>query len=119
MEKDTASSMKDSKTGYDSSDSDPVQTDTTGHVDTSIFWESAANLENSGMLQGTEEKKALALAVGGTTQEITEAEISSADFAPQIELKTHGISGIELAEQKGDQSYFGTRIGNRESIKPT
>lgn len=115
MEKDTASSLMEAKTGYDSSDSDPAQTDTTGHVDTSIFWESAANLENTGMLQGTEEKKALALAVGGTTQEITEVEISSTDSATQIELKARGISGIELAEQKGDQSYFGARIGNQST----
>lgn len=101
-------SFEDTKTGYDSSESEPNQTTNAGdQVDTSIYWDNAEDLGSTAASRGIDEQKVLALASTGTLE-------AKSDNTFQFEPKTPGLTGIQLAEQKASQSYFNSRTSGQQ-----
>lgn len=107
---------KETKTGYDSSESEPTQGYVGENIDTSTFWDSNDNLESTTAARGTAEQEILAKAVGGSTRTPFGTAQSNGSSTPATELKTVELSGIELAEQRAEQSYYRSRRGFQSGL---
>jgi hypothetical protein len=119
------SSLKDTKTGWDSPDLKLVPENTVEQDDrdTSILWDSTADLQNTSTHQGTdmrEEQKTLNQLVSGGLSSVPDPELKT----PVAEPRPSTTSGLQLAEQRADQSYMEAMArkrvqASRRGLKPT